>query len=116
MTPKKKQRVDLQEAVRMANADERVAEFLQNFAGDQIRLSTEDRCVDFRIQKDGTIDFIDSKPADCPEIKTTEDYLDKLWRSLQNQETVDYQEFKDNVDLPAGIKNKIFWKNVMSND
>jgi hypothetical protein len=100
----------------MANADERVAEFLRNFAGEKIRLSTEDRCVDFRIQQDGTIAFTDGEPADCPEIKTTEDYLDKLWHSLQNQETVDFQEFKDNVGLPAGIKNKIFWKNVMSTD
>ncbi|CAB1065553.1 hypothetical protein D1BOALGB6SA_10350 [Olavius sp. associated proteobacterium Delta 1] len=98
---------DISEAIRTANSKKSTTDFMKSaFSEDNFCLETEERVAYVGVDMDGSLELLESKPAKCYRVRTTEQFAKRAWEANQDGEYIDFKEIEDNIDLPYRVKLK----------
>lgn len=99
--------IDVEDVIDLANSDKYTQMFLKQFDDEYFCVRTEQRIAYLYIDQAGKIELLEEEPNKCHKIETSEEYLSKVWKKVENQEIVSVQSVKQNVKIPWKLTMKL---------
>ena len=106
--------VDIEESLRLVNADKYLTSALKSLEGEKFCIRTDQRLAYFTVNQDGTIGWFDGEPSEYHTIQTTERFLSQASERSRNGEEISQKEIEKNVKIPFKLKAKLVMSNLFS--